>query len=213
MKMILFFATFSLIVSSLFAQKAKTIMLNPPDTNRGLSVMKALSKRASATVFDTASLKIQDLSDVLWAANGINRPAIGKRTAPSAMNAQEVDVYVFLKSGTYLYDATKNILNVIADGDNRKLCTGGQEFAAIPPVFCVLVADISKFKRGNDSTKMIIASEDAGIVSQNISVFCASVGFSTRPRATMDQKKLRDLLKLKESQYLLLNHPVSYKKD
>jgi SagB-type dehydrogenase family enzyme len=199
-----------LLVTNLMSQ---TIQLNTPDTNRGLPVMKALKQRSSASKFDTSTLKLQDISDLCWAANGVNRPASGKRTAPSAMNAQEIDVYVFLRTGAYLYDAAKNALNLIAPGDNRKLCAGQQEFAAAAPVICVLVADISKFKFGNDSVKIQLAGEDAGIVSENISLFCAGTGLATRPRATMDQKKLHDLLKLKPSQYLLLNNPVSYKKD
>ena len=195
------------------AQTTKTIALNPPDTNRGLPVMKALKLRASATKYDTAMLKLQDISDLLWAANGVNRPATGKRTAPSAINAQDVDVYVVMKSGAYLYDAPKHILTLIAEGDHRMACAGRQELDGTPPLFCLLVSDISKFSRGVDSTRLVWAAEDAGIVSQNISLFCASEGMSTRVRATMDIKKLRGVLKLKDSQYPVLNHPVSYKKQ
>lgn len=201
------------LVSYSFAQVTKDIVLNKPDTTRGLPVMKALSLRASATNWDTTGIKLQDLSDLLWAANGVNRKAIGKRTAPSAMNDQDIDVYVFMKAGAYLYDANKNILNFVAAGDNRSLCAGRQTFDVMPPVFCVLISDISKFKNGQDSMKIVLAAEDAGIVSENISIFCASAGFATRPRATMDQKKLKDLLHLKASQYMMLNNPVSYKKD
>ncbi|MGD0711855.1 MAG: SagB/ThcOx family dehydrogenase [Bacteroidales bacterium] len=213
MKKIIIQFCFAVIATSLFAQGTKVIVLNPPDTTKGLPVMKALSLRASATKWDTAALKLQDLSDLLWAANGINRHATGKRTAPSAMNAQDIDVYVFLKSGAYLYDAVKNALNLVAEGDKRNLCIGKQSFTDIPPVFCLLVSDISKFKSGNDSTKLVLAAEDAGLVSENIAVFCASVGLATRPRATMDQENLKKLLNLKPSQRMMLNNPVSYKKD
>jgi len=195
------------------AQTTKTIALNPPDTNGGLPVMKALKHRASATKYDTATLKLQDLSDLLWAANGVNRPASGKRTAPSAINAQDVDVYVVMKTGAYLYDAPKHILTLVAEGDHRAACAGRQELDGTPPLFCVLVSDISKFSRGVDSTRLVWAAEDAGIVSQNISLFCASEGMSTRVRATMDLKKLKEMLRLKDSQYPVLNHPVSYKKE
>jgi len=213
MKKLIIYFCFTVFVSPIFAQETKNIVLNKPDTTKGLPVMKAFASRASATKWDTAALKLQDLSDLLWATDGINRISNGKRTAPSAMNAQDVDVYVFLKSGAYLYDATKNTLNLIAAGDNRKLCEGKQGFTDTPPVFLVLISDISRFKAGTDSTKIILAAEDAGIVSENISVYCAGVGLSTRPRDTMDDKKLSDLLKLKTSQHLMLNNPVSYKKD
>lgn len=213
MKKIAFYICFTLAATSLFAQSTKPIVLNPPDTTRGLPVMKALAARASAVKWDTTSLKLQDLSDLLWAANGVNRHESGKRTAPSAMNAQDIDVFVFTKTAAYLYDASKNVLNIIAEGDNRKFCMGKQTFTETPPVFCVLVSDMSRFKTGKDSSKLALAAEDAGIVSENISVFCAGVGFATRPRATMDQVKLRGLLKLKPTQYPILNNPVSYKKN
>ncbi len=213
MKKLVFCIFFSMLAVFVMAQSAKTIILNPPDTNRGMPVMKALAHRASATKYDTTALKWQDISDLLWAANGVNRPASGKRTAPSAINAQDIDVYVFLRTGAYLYDAAKHTLILVAEGDHRNACAGKQELDGTPPLFCVLVSDISKFSRGNDSTRLVWAAEDAGIVSQNISVFCASVGLSTRVRATMDQKKLREVLKLKNSQYLILNNPVSYIKE
>ena len=202
---------FSFLLSSMFAQG--TIVLNPPDLTRGLTVMKALSLRASERDFDTISLSLQDLSDLLWAANGINRPESGKRTAPSAINAQDIDVYVFIKSGVYLYNPDKHLLDFVISGDYRKLVAGRQENIAKAPVMCLLVSDISRFSRGEDSLKLVWAAEDAGIVSQNISIFCASVGLATVPRATMDSQKLREILKLKESQHLMLNNPVAYKKE
>ena len=213
MKKIIIYIWFAVLSSSLFAQGIKTIVLNPPNLTRGFSVMKALSLRASEKNFDTATLKLQDLSDLLWAANGINRADVGKRTAPSAMNAQDIDVYVSMKSGFYLYDAKKHSLELVVDGDYRKLVADKQENFATAAVICLLVSDISRFHNGGDSSKLILAAFDAGIVSQNISIFCASVGLSTRPRATMNQQKLREILKLKDSQRLLLNNPVSYKKN
>jgi SagB-type dehydrogenase family enzyme len=213
MKKIIAYLYFASIVCSVAAQDSKTIILNPPDTTRGLPVMKALSLRASSSEFDTTSLNLQDMSDLLWAANGINRPESGKRTAPSAMNAQDIDVYAVMKSGVYLYNANKHLLEFVIEGDHRALVAGKQENFAQAPFICLLVSDISRFSRGEDSLKLVWAAEDAGIVSQNISIFCASVGFATRPRASMDQQKLREILKLKDSQYLMLNNPVSYKKD
>jgi SagB-type dehydrogenase family enzyme len=213
MKNLFSFMVFTLLVCPLSAQQTKTIVLNPPDLKRGLPMMQALSGRASAKEFDTAKINLQDLSDLLWAANGVNRPHLGMRTAPSAVNAQDIDVYVCIEPGLYLYDAKKHALDLVIEGDYRKLIAGSQKNFAAAPLMCLLVSDISRFKFGEDSTKLIWAAADAGIVSQNISLFCASVGFATRPRAWMDQKKLRELLKLKKSQYLILNHPVSYKKE
>ncbi len=214
MKKILIIATNILFLAcSLFTQDQKTIVLNPPETTRGLSVIKALSLRASIKEFDTTSLKIKDLSDLLWAANGINRPELSKRTAPSAQNAQDIDVYVFMKSGIYLYDANKHLLDLNVEGDHRMLIAGRQENVAKAPVILLLVSDVSRFRSGTDSLRIIWGAMDAGIVSQNISLFCASVGFATVPRASMDQQKLREILKLKDTQHIMLNNPVSYRKE
>lgn len=213
MKKTLAILSFAIIALSMAAQESKTILLNPPDLSRGLPVMTALSLRASATGFDTTSLNLQDMSDLLWAANGINRPESGKRTAPSARNYQDIDVYVVMKSGAYIYNHNKHCLDFIAGGDHRVLVAGSQEHFAVAPLFCVLVSDFSRFTREEDSLKMVWSAFDAGIVSQNISLFCASVGLDTRVRAWMDKEKLRETLKLKDSQHLMLNNPVGYKKD
>jgi SagB-type dehydrogenase family enzyme len=213
MKKIISIFCFASIVCSMVAQESKTIRLNPPDLKRGLPVMTALSLRASATEFDSTSLGLQDMSDLLWAANGINRPETGKRTAPSARNSQDIDVYIVMKSGAYLYNAKNHCLDFITGGDHRALVAGRQDNFAVAPLFCVLVSDFSRFSNGDDSSKMISAAYDAGIVSQNIGIFCASVGLDTRVRATMDQEKLGEILQLKDSQHLMLNNPVGYKKD
>ena len=201
-----------LMATTLMAQTS-SITLNQPDTNRGLTIMKAFAQRSSQSKFDTLGLKLQDLSDLLWAADGINRTETGKRTAPSAMNSQDMDVYVVMKSGAFLYDAKKHQLDLVTSGDYRLQVAGRQDNFASAPVFCVLVSDISRFKSGTDSLKLSWAALDAGIISQNIGLFCAGNGFATHPRVTMDVPKLRATLKLKASQYLMINNLVAYKKD
>jgi len=198
------------IVINLEAQELKSIALNPPDINSGLTVMQAFSKRSSASAFTSEKLKLQDLSDLLWAADGINRQDSKKRTAPSAMNAQDIDIYVFLVDGVYLYNAAGNSLDPVVTGDQRILAAGRQTEFANAAVILVLVSDISRFQNGDDKMKLSMAALDAGMVSQNIAVFCAGTGLLTRPRATMDQPKLKEILKLKDTQYPLLNNPVSY---
>ncbi len=195
------------------AQGLTGIILSPPDTNRGLPVMKALQRRASTRQFDTTNLNQQDLSDLLWAANGINRPQSGKRTAPSALNAQDIDVYVVLKKGIYLYNAADHTLQPVVKGDHRQLFAGRNPEEQIAPVICLLVSDLSRFPTGDESMHMVWAAEDAGIVSQNISLFCASVGLATRPRANMPVEIVRQLLNLKKSQQPMLNQPVCYNPD
>jgi SagB-type dehydrogenase family enzyme len=211
MKKTIIYICFTILSGSLFAQGLKPIVLNQPDLKRGLPVMEALSLRASASEFTGTKLSLQDLSDLLWAANGVNRKEMSKRTAPSAMNAQDIDVYLFTEEGVYIYDAQNHALNPVVSGDQRGLAAGRQEEFAKAAAILVMVSDLSKFKSGDDKMKLGLAAYDAGIVSQNISVFCASVGFNTRPRATMDIEKMRSVLQLKETQFPMLNNPVSYK--
>ncbi len=225
----------------------KTIPLNPPDLKRGLPIMQAFSARASVRDWSPKDLSLQDLSDLLWAANGINRPDSGKRTAASAMNAQDVDLYVVTKDGVYLYDAKGPVLNPVAAGDHRTSLFArpgpppgakpgekpGEKPGAPPekkegpppakpgqgpggpstpaPVVLILVSDTGRFGgRGNPDMMTRMAALDAGIVSGNISLFCAGTGLATRPRASMDPQKIKDLLKLKDTQVPMLNHPVGY---
>ena len=196
-------------LSFLQAQELESVKLKTPDKERGLTVMQAMSVRASVRDWSDRKISLHDLSDLLWAANGVNRPDEKKRTASSAMNAQDIDIYVFMEKGVYLYDAFKQILNPVCPGDFRSL--PGKTAA---PVNLVLISDISRFQRGEDSLKLVWAAMDAGIVSQNISVFCAGTELVTRPRASFPgMDKMKETLKLKDSQHVMLNHPVGYPKE
>lgn len=210
-KMLLIFGLF-IASLSLMSQELKLIRLNPPDTAAGLPVMQAFAHRSSQTDFDAAPLSLTDLSNLLWAANGINRPETGKRTAPSAMNAQDIDLYAVFPEGVFLYDAAKHQLDPVATGDHRALVAGRQANFATAPVMLLLVSDISRFPVGDEALKLVWAAEDAGFVSQNIGLFCAGMGLATRPRASMDTGKLKEVLNLRETQHLMLNNPVSYLK-
>jgi nitroreductase len=208
MKKIIVISVFVCFCSSMFSQDLKPIELLKPNKTRGLSVMQALEARASAREWSSQKLNLQDLSDLMWAADGINRPAEGKRTAASAMNAQDIDVYVLMEEGAYVYDAQKHFLNPVATGDYRDL-TGKTD----APVTIVLVSDLSRFRAGDDAQKLGWANIDCGIVSQNIALFCSGNGIKTRPRASFPgADKIREALKLKDSQKILLNQPVGYEK-
>ncbi len=181
------------------------IKLNNPDTKRGLPVLEALSVRASVKEWSEKKLSLQDLSDLLWSANGVNRANEAKRTASSSTNAQDVDLYVFMEEGAYLHDAFGQQLIPVIEGDYREVI--GRTTA---PVLIVLVSDISRFQMGEESLKLNWAAIDVGIVSQNIALFCAGTGLKTRPRAGFDQEKVKDILSLTDTQYPMLNHPVGY---
>lgn len=189
----------------------EVIKLNAPDMGRGMSVMQALLARKSERLFANKELSLQDLSDILWAANGINRPETGYRTAPSALNAQDVDIYVALPHGTYLYRADTRELEPVIEGDQRLWVADQQDFMVNAPAFFVFVADVSRYPYGDDETRIRMGAYDVGIVSQNVSLFCASVGLATVPRASMDIDKLREILRLKPSQYPMMNNPVGYR--
>lgn len=188
----------------------KVIKLLQPDANRQtLTVMQTYAQRQSTREFSTTALSMADLSDLLWAANGVNRPETGKRTAPSAMDRRDVDIYVVMPEGTYLYDATQNVLNLVTEGDLRPLVAGRQTSVQDAPVALLLVTDISKFG-GHGDHDATMGAVDVGIVSQNISLFCAAAKLATVPRGSMEQEKLRAALKLTDSQQLIINHPVGY---
>lgn len=192
------------------AQDLQPVKLNTPDKTRGTAVMKALSERKSVREFDTKDLSLQDLSDLLWAANGINRED-GKRTAPSARNVQDIDVYVIRKDGAYIYNAANHTLDPVAKGDFRKSVGGQQEFVQHVPVCLVLVSNLDKLGEITEYTKMM-AAVDGGIVCQNINIFCSAIGLATVPRAWMNKDELSQILKLKDTQVILMNNPVGYPK-
>ena len=190
----------------------KVIRLPKPNLNRNSEVMEAFANRHSTREYAAKALTLTDLSDLLWAANGINRPEEGKRTAPSAMNKQDVDVYVVLPEGTYLYDAKAHQLNLVAEGDHRGAVAGGQAFVKSAPVSLLLVSDLSRLGDAKNTHTQLMGAVDAGIVSQNISIFCSAAKLATVPRASKDTAKLKSVLKLTDTQLPLMNPPVGYHK-
>jgi SagB-type dehydrogenase family enzyme len=211
-RLIAFFTVLCLTTASLLAQDLQEIKLNNPNKSRGSALMKALSDRQSIREYAARDLSLQDLSDLIWAANGVNRPD-GRRTAPSARNCQEIDVYMINKDGAYLYDPAGHTLKPVAKGDFKKAVAANQDYVTTAPVILVLVANLEKLgdptHEGNRST----AAMDAGIVSQNINIFCAAVGLATVPRGIMNKDELKTILKLTDNQLLLLNNPVGYPKQ
>lgn len=205
-----------LVMPSIQAQNLAPIQLNSPNMNRETTMMNAFQKRASSVEWTDTMLSIQDLSDLLWAGNGINRPEESKRTAPSANNAQDIDIYVLLEEGAYLYDAKLQILHPVAKGDFRAEVIGGRPGSVVPtsqpPALLILVSDISRFatRTTDEQQGLKRAGMDAGIVSQNISIFCGGANMATRPRMSMDVTKIKEVLKLSDTQYPILNNPVGY---
>jgi nitroreductase len=204
------------------AADLQPVKLNAPDLKRGLPLMEALAVRASVRDFSEKELSLQDISDLLWAADGMSRPAENKSTAPSAMNAHDIRIYVFTKDGAYLYDSPKHHLLPVLAGDFRSqlmMARPPRPAAASappppppsnPPLQIVLVSDGERFTRGDPGRKLEWGALDAGIVSQNISLFCAATGLKTVPRALLDKARIKELLALNDAQTVFLNHPVGY---
>lgn len=193
---------------SAFAQKEN---LPAPNKNRGEKLMTALQNRQATREFGSRKLTRQDLSDVLWAAMGKNR-ADGRRTAPTAMNKQEITLYVLDATGAYLYDPSANTITLQAKGDFRNVLASGQDYVNQAPAVLLMVADVSAFGKMDDPKARMWVGADAGIVSQNINLFCAANGWNTVTRAFMDADQLKKILKLKDTQLPVLNNPIGFKK-
>ncbi len=190
-------------------KEMKVIKLEAVSRGRGMSLMKALEGRESVREFASQEVSSGDLSDLLWAANGINRPEFGYRTAPSAMNAQEIDLYVCRKEGAYLYEPAARQLVMVSEEDVRPWIIHQQSLLTAP-LFLLLVADLSRLQGGDSQRKLLMSAMDAGCVSENISLFCTAAGLATVPRVTMNEPELRKALNLNSSQHLLMNHPIGY---
>lgn len=184
------------------------ILLPAPDKNGGMPLMEALAKRHSMREFAREELPLQLLSSMLWAAFGVNRED-GKRTAPSAINAQEIDIYVALPSGAYLYDAHENALQLVAGNDLRRV-TGYQDFVDEAPLDLVFVADYSRMAMVPVDQRESYASVTAGAISQNLYLFAASQGLATVIRAWIDRGAIADGLGLNHDQQVLLSQTVGY---
>ena len=199
------------ISSCLFAQEADTIQLNLPDLTSGKLLMQALQERKSSRAFADRELPLGELSNLLWAANGINRPEEGKRTAPTSRNKQELDVYVVLRSGIYLYDAIHSLLVPVAAGDYRAQ-TGTQDYVATASVNLIFVSDLERL--GGDADRQECSSRiNVGYVSQNVYLYCASAGLATVARGSVEKEPLSTTMKLRPGQMVILAQSVGYPKE
>jgi SagB-type dehydrogenase family enzyme len=190
---------------------SQDILLPAPDRTGGKPLMQALNERKTVRSFTEDKLTLQQMSDLLWAAWGINRPDQKKRTAPSAMNVQEIDVYVTLSTGLYLYDGPSNILKQIHKKDIRNL-TGTQGFAATVPVNLVYVADMGKLgkKEGNEikDSDLLWSYANAGFIAQNVYLYCASANLGCVVRALIQKEKLATEMELHKNQVIILAQTV-----
>ena len=202
-------AIFTFVPFTAPAAELRPITLPRPQISGGRPLMQVLKDRSSSRSFSTEKLSLQTLSNLLWAAFGINRPESGKRTAPSAMNCQDIDIYVATPSGLYLFDARTHALTQVLSEDIRAL-TGTQPYAREAAINLVYVSDISRFTKVAHENRMIYAAADTGFISQNVYLYCASEGLATVVRASIDKDKLAKVMKLRPDQKIILAQSVGY---
>jgi SagB-type dehydrogenase family enzyme len=206
----LWFCLATLAISTLaFGQQLTPIQLPAPQTTGGMPLMQALKARHSTREFSSRKLPPQVLSNLLWAAFGVNRPESGKRTAPSAMNWQETDIYVATADGLYVYNATDNKLDPVLAEDVRA-ATGTQSYVGDAPVNLVYVADLSKTSHGGGENLALYNGADTGVIAQNVYLFCASEGLGVVVRGSINRSALAKTMKLRTNQKIILAQTVGY---
>ncbi|MCE5249691.1 SagB/ThcOx family dehydrogenase [bacterium] len=204
-------AALCMLTAVTVAQELKPIVLPAPQKEGGKPLMQALNERQTIREYSSESLPPQVLSNLLWAAFGINRPESGKRTAPSAMNWQEIDIYVASAEGLYLYDPKAHSLNPVVAGDIRAQ-TGRQPFVTEAALNLIYVADFSRTGNAAQEQCDFYSACDTGFISQNIYLFCASEGLATVVRGGLDRTALAEAMKLREDQKIILAQTVGYPK-
>ena len=186
---------------------APSMALPAPRRRGGMPLMEALWRRESQREFAPRALRRQLLSDLLWAAAGVNRPGLGGRTAPSALNAQEVLLYVAMPQGLYRYEPAAHTLQRVAAADVRRV-TGYQDFVDTAPLDLIFVADHKRMKLVPAAQREAFAFAAAGAMAQNVYLFCASAGLATVIRAWFDHRALSQAMGLGPDHQLLLSQTV-----
>ena len=197
------------MMASAVAQETGAIWLPSPDTAGGMPLMQALKARHSTREFGSKPLPLQALSNLLWAANGVNRPSSGARTAPSAHDWREIGVYAVTADGAYRYDPLSHSLTYVATGDLRHLA-GIQDFVATVPVNLVYVTDLDRMSGAGAEDKAFYSAADAGFIAQNVYLYCASAGLAVVVRGLVDREALGAALGLAKHQRIILAQSVGY---
>ncbi len=201
----------------------KSILLPKPTRFRGLSLYEALQRRKTVRYYEDKDISLQTLSNLLWAAFGVNRE-IGPfgdpgRTAASASNSQEIDIYVLLRGGSYLYDSQQSLLNQVASGDNRRIALGPRQGSngAEAAVRLIYVANIARFSTAgyqepglyDHETQKAYFYVDTGLIAQNVYLFAASQGLAAWFHNCNKEEAMK-LLRLSPTQLPLFGQTVGY---
>ncbi len=214
--MILFYAALSIFINAGLASSADEIIKLPePQKDGGIPLMKALSLRQSTRggFGPAVKLTMQQMSNMLWAADGINRPGTNHRTAPSAVDWQNIDIYVTTEDGLFLYDAQQHALIVLGKEDIRKVA-GQQDFVPGAPCNLIYVADFAKAKGFGPDAKVMPTAETwsfagVGAIAQNVYLWCASEGLACIVRAMADGEAIKKALNLRPDQHFMLAQTIA----
>ena len=214
-KIFLTIAVLFCFISTSLAAEFAAIKLPSPDMKGGKPLMQCLKDRKTDRSFSTKKLPVEVLSNLLWAAAGISRPDSGKRTAPSAQNWQEVDVYVAMAEGLYLYNAKTHSLDPVLKADLRKDTThflqSSRSSVEAAPLQLIYVADYAKMTIAtSDENKLLYSGADSAFISQNVYLYCASEGLATGVRALLDKTGLAKDMKLRSQQKVVFVQAIGY---
>lgn len=195
-------------IGTVFSQVLETITLPPVQKTGGMSLMEALQNRKSQRSFSGKELSLQQMSNLLWAAYGVNRPD-GFRTVPSARTYNEFDIYIIKPEGWYVYEPVKHVMQKFGNEDLREFA-GTQPFVKSAPVNLIFVADFDRMKDADDEFRKFYSATDVGYISQNVYLWCASEGLATIVRGQIDKVKAKEVLKLRPGQHVILAQTVGY---
>ena len=198
-----------LMLNSGAASAVETIALPKPRLDAGAPLLQALKARQTTRSFSPRELPRQVLAELLWSAYGVNRPDSGKRTAPSAHNRQEIDVYVAMKEGLYRYDAVEHAMVLVVNKDMRAL-TGRQKFPAHAPLNLVYVVDYARMPGVPRDAAFEVAAITTGAIVQNVYLYAASEGLATVVRGWIDKPVLAQAMGLRAEQYIIVAQSVGY---
>lgn len=195
-----------------FAQASQAIALPPPAMEGGKSLMQSLKDRQSIRDYSDRMLSNQTLSNLLWAAWGVNRPQSDGRTAPRWRGVYALDIYLTMADGAWLYEPRSHRLLFHLPGDLRAQTTTGQPFVATAPLNLVYAFDTSKMSGTTESEKIAAAAASTGVVGQNVYLYCASAGLATVFRESVPGEALAKALKLPPGQIIQFAQTVGYPK-
>ncbi len=196
------------------AQDTAVIKLPPPQTDGGKPLMQALKLRQSTRggFGPDKPLSMQVLSNLLWAADGLNRPDQKHRTAPSAADWQNIDIYLTMADGLYLYDPIKHELKVLGKEDIR-VVSGQQDFVKEAPLNLIYVADMAKAQFGGKKMPEVEETwsfANTAFIAQNVYLYCASENLACIVRAMIDRDAASKALKLRPDQKVILAQTIAH---